>query len=214
MSDNCKALHRWANQRKEFAFPFDENEIPLNGIYLLFEKGESAHGVKRIVRVGTHTGKDQLRSRLWQHFVNENKDRSIFRKNIGRALLTQAKDPFLHQWELDLTTKAAKEKHAVLIDFAKQKHVEQHVTRTLQDCFSFIVFSVDEPGQRKMLESKLISTLSLCDECLPSPQWLGLRSPKAKIRESGLWLEQELYKEPLTDAELQELMRRTGFEPA
>ena len=214
MSDTCQQLHSWANKLNEFTFPFDEKAIPLNGIYLLFEKGELAHGAKRIVRVGTHTGKDQLRSRLWQHFVNENKDRSIFRKNIGRALLTQTKDSFLQQWELDLTTKAAKEKHAAQIDFAKQKQIEQQVTRTLQDRFSFIVFQVDEPEQRKLTESKIISTLSLCDGCKPSSKWLGLNSPKPKIRESGLWLEQELYKTPLTELELKEIMRRAGFEPA
>jgi len=33
-------------------------------------------------------------SRLLQHFVMENKDRSIFRKNIGRALLARAGDPY------------------------------------------------------------------------------------------------------------------------
>jgi len=30
-----------------------------------------------IVRVGTHKGDRQLRSRMLQHFVNENKDRSF-----------------------------------------------------------------------------------------------------------------------------------------
>ena len=47
------------------------------------------------------------------------------------------------------------------------------------------------------LQSRIISTVSLCDECRPSEKWLGLYSPKAKIRESGLWLVNELYKVPL-----------------
>jgi hypothetical protein len=54
--------------------PFDDSPIPLNGIYILFEDGEIAHGTNRIVRIGTHTGKDQLFSRLKQHFIQENKD--------------------------------------------------------------------------------------------------------------------------------------------
>jgi hypothetical protein len=62
----------------------------------------------RIVRIGTHTGANQLCSRLKQHFLNEMKDRSIFRKNIGRCLLKQANDPFLEFWELDLTSHAAR----------------------------------------------------------------------------------------------------------
>ena len=95
----CEALHEWANSLPALRFPFDEHAIPLNGIYILFEQGEVAHGAKRIVRVGTHTGANQLRSRLRQHFLVENKDRSIFRKNIGRALLHRDHDPFLETWD-------------------------------------------------------------------------------------------------------------------
>ncbi|WP_448384714.1 hypothetical protein [Desulfosoma sp.] len=58
--------------------PFDTHQIPENSIHSLFEDGESAHGVERIVRVGAHTGANQWPSRLKQHFVQENKDRSIY----------------------------------------------------------------------------------------------------------------------------------------
>ena len=82
-------LHQLFNQQKRFSFPFQEkkDEIPSNGIYIIFEKGETFHGMDRIIRVGTHTGENQLFSRLNQHFLKENKNRSIFRKNIGRSLL-------------------------------------------------------------------------------------------------------------------------------
>ena len=122
-----------------FSFPFDEKLIPTDGIYILFEKEEKAHGGERIVRVGTHTGESQLRSRLKQHFVTENKDRSIFRKNIGRALLSKTKDPYLDVWELDFTTRAAKAKSGKLIDGQKQREIEREVTKYLQDNFFFIV---------------------------------------------------------------------------
>ena len=95
MSKNCHTIHQWFNGMKKHSFPFNEQEIPLNGIYILFEKGEFAHSTNRIVRIGTHTGNNQLRSRLFQHFLNENKDRSIFRKNIGRALLNKDEFVFL-----------------------------------------------------------------------------------------------------------------------
>jgi len=88
-----------------FSYPFELDKIPQNGIYFLFEKGEIAHGYRRIVRVGTHTGENQLRNRLSQHFFNENKDRSIFRKNVGRAILSKNCDPYLSVWELDFTTR-------------------------------------------------------------------------------------------------------------
>ena len=206
MSKNCKTIHQHFNNLKIFEFPFNENEIPLNGIYILFEKGETAHGARRIVRVGTHTGKDQLRSRLKQHFITENKDRSIFRKNIGRCILNKQNDPFLDKWELDLTTKKAKDKYLDSIDLNKQAAIEKKVSKYIQDNFTFAVIRVDDSKERLNLESKIISTVSLCDECKSSKNWLGIYSPKEKIRESGLWLVNELYKEPLSDKDIEKIM--------
>ena len=144
----CVALHHLFNRLERFTFPFAVSEIPRNGIYILFEAGEQAHGVDRIVRVGTHTGGGQLRSRLQQHFVRENKDRSVFRKNIGRALLNRAGDPFLEQWNWDLTTRKAKETYGHLVDWGKQKELERQVTACIQERFSFVVFEVMEKAQR------------------------------------------------------------------
>ena len=213
MSKNCHTIHQWFNGMKKHSFPFNEQEIPKNGIYILFEKGEFAHSTNRIVRIGTHTGNNQLRSHLFQHFLNENKDRSIFRKNIGRALLNKDKDQFLKQWELDLTTKNAKEQYSNSVDFKKQKEVEKKVTKYIQDNFSFVVFQIDDKEKRLEIESRIISTVSLCDECKPSENWLGLFSPKEKIRKSGLWLVNELWKTPLSDKdmiELKYLLKKVG----
>lgn len=210
MNENCKKIHELFNRLKRFSFPFNENEIPENGIYALFEKNEKAHGEDRIVRVGTHTGDNQLRSRLFQHFINENKDRSIFRKNIGRALLSKNKDNFIGQWEIDLTTKQAKDRFMDKVDIKKLKEIEKQVSKYIQENFSFIVFRADEKEERLKIESKIISTLSLCEECKPSQNWLGLFSPKEKIRDSGLWLVNELYKEPLSDKELDDLKNMLG----
>jgi hypothetical protein len=132
------------------------------------KKERGAHGADRIVRVGTHTGQNQLRSRLHQHFLAENKDRSIFRKNVGRALLSRDHDPFLPSWELDFTTRAMKEKH-VGVDLDRQRTVERAVSEYIQKHFSFVVVRFDQKDERLMLESKMISTVSLCDECSPSP---------------------------------------------
>lgn len=208
MSEICSNLYILFNSMKRYNFPFDEKDIPKNGIYILFEKGEKAHGVDRIVRIGTHTGKNQLRSRLQQHFINENKDRSIFRKNIGRALLNKARDPFLESWELDLTTKENKDKFSPQIDFNKQKQIEKQVTKYIQENFSFVVFEVDDKDERLSLESKIISTVSSCKDCKASENWLGKYSPKEKIRESGLWLVNELYKTPLIEEEFLNLKNK------
>ncbi len=203
--NNCFQFHKWINTLPRLRFPFDENKIPLNGIYILFEKGELAHNTDRIVRIGTHTGINQLRSRLKQHFLVENKDRSIFRKNIGRALLNKNHDDFIIQWELDLTTRVAKNKYSLKIDFNKQKAIEKEVTKYIQNNFSFVVLPVQDKEERLSLESKIISTISLCKECGPSKHWLGSYSPKEKIRKSGLWLVNELYKHPLLEEDFKKL---------
>ncbi|WP_083499359.1 hypothetical protein [Thioalkalivibrio nitratireducens] len=196
MSKECEAIHVLARKLERHNFPFSESHIPVNGIYILFEKGEHGHGGERIVRIGTHTGEKQLRSRLKQHFLNENKDRSIFRKHIGRSLLNQSNDPFLEFWELDLTTRKAKDKYAHLIDFEYQKSIEFRVSQHIQSNFSFCVFEVNDKTERLEMESKIISTVSWCKNCGPSENWLGNYSPKQKIAESGLWLVNELYKTP------------------
>lgn len=205
MSSICAEIHRLFNQLPRHTFPFDIESIPKNGIYILFEKGETGHGVDRIVRVGTHNGKNQLRPRLKQHYFNSNKDRSIFRKNIGRSLLNKRKDPFLEYWNKDLTTRKAKEQYAGIIDFQYQARIEDQVSQYIREYFSFVVFEVEEKKDRLDFESKIISTVSWCDECQSSEKWLGKSSPKEKIVESGLWLVNQLYKEPLRNSDYRKL---------
>lgn len=198
----CEQLHLICSQLPKFRFPFERSCIPRNGIYILFERGENGHSCERIVRVGTHTGRNQLPSRLQQHFLKENKDRSIFRKNIGRAMLVRDKDPFLTAWEHDLTSRSARTAYSSTLDLVKLKEVEKWVSAYIQSNFSFAVIEIPNKEERLRLESKIISTVSLCDECGPSGNWLGLKSPKEKICKSGLWLVNELYKEPLGEFDL------------
>jgi len=206
MSKICKELHKLFNSLKRFTFPFDDSQIYINGIYILFENGEAGHSLDRIVRIGTHTGDSQLRSRLKQHFILENKDRSIFRKNIGRAILNKRKDPYLKIWEFDLTTKNNREKFTHLVNKEYQSQVENEVSKYIQDNFSFCLFKVADKDKRKEIESKLISTISLCNGCEPSKNWLGRYSTKDKIRVSGLWQVNELYKVPISKANYIELI--------
>ncbi|MEQ8156515.1 MAG: hypothetical protein ABRQ25_16820, partial [Clostridiaceae bacterium] len=110
MSEACCKLHKLLRNLERFRFPFDKKSIPKNGIYILFEKNEYGHDGDRIVRIGTHTGENQLPSRLEQHFVKENKDRSIFRKNIGRCILRKRNDEYIKIWELKATSREDKAK--------------------------------------------------------------------------------------------------------
>ena len=77
----------------------------------------------------------------------------------------------------------------------------------MQENFRFIVFEVKDKDKRLEWESKIISTVSLCDECNPSPEWLGRYSPQLKIRQSGLWMVNELYKQPLSESEYEEFKK-------
>lgn len=121
-------------------------------------------------------------------------------------MLNKRKDLYLDTWEIDLTTKDAREKFGSLIDIQKQKEIEKEVTKYIQDNFSFIVLEINDKNKRLEIESKIISTISNCKICKPSQTWLGLFSPKDKIRESGLWLVNELYKSPLNSNEVNELI--------
>lgn len=193
----------------ETCWPFALNDLPRNGIYFFHETGETwghGGGFPRVVRVGTHR-EGNFASRMADHFVtNERKmdfnanqaapkDRSIFRKNLGRAILNREKDPYLAVWEIDFTTRAARETQRHLRDLEKERTIEHKVTKVLRERFSFRWIKMD--GQERRMgtggfESALIGTLSTCGKCSPSGTWLGRYSPKPKISQSGLWLEQHL----------------------
>jgi hypothetical protein len=168
----------------------------------MFEKEEAGHGGDRIVRIGTHTGANKLESRLNEHFVNENKDRSIFRKNIGRCFLNQDQDPYARIWEIDFTSHAAATSNH-LRNRQYELSIEKRITEYMQTKFSFSVIPVQERETRLVLESGLIATVAQCGVCTSSPKWLGRFSSKPKIVESGLWQVQHLNGMPLCEKEVE-----------
>ena len=203
-------LHQLFNEQKRYTFPFLEfiNEIPKNGIYLIFERGEIYNGLDRIVRVGTHTGMNQLRARLNQHFLNENKNRSIFRKNIGRCFLNKENDPYLNLWELDITSRVEKEKNLRFLDLDFEKQMEKRISSYVQSNLSFCVLQIDVKEERLVWERKIVSTLAKAFDIKISENWLGNYSPKEKIKTCGLWQVNELNKDILTESELGELKQK------
>jgi hypothetical protein len=203
-----KELHNLFNNLERFTYPFDDksNLIPKNGIYIKFEKGELYNGLDRIIRIGTHTGENNLQNRLIEHFETENKNRSIFRKNIGRAILNREKNPYLEYWELDTTSKVDKEKNLKLINFEFESKLENEVSNYIKSNFSFCVFKVETEEKRLFWESKIISTIAQA-KIKPSENWLGNHSTKKLIQESGLWQIQGFKKPKLTDTELDELKK-------
>lgn len=75
--------------------------------------------------------------RLNEHLFTPNKDRSIFRKHVGRCLLVQRNDLFLKFWEIDLPTKEQREKSGHLVDKKYLADVERDVSRYINEncCF-------------------------------------------------------------------------------
>ena len=140
----------------------------------------------RVVRVGSHTGANNLPNRLMEHMTKK-KDRSIFRKNIGRALLNQAGDPFLKQWNWDLTKRKDRVRFGPLLDVARQEAVELKVSRHIEGNFTFAFVRIDDKTERLNFEKHAIATVAQCSHCGPSEPWLGNFSPVDPIRESGLW---------------------------
>ncbi len=203
MNDACRILHEWANGLPKFSHGYSVDKLPKNGIYIVFEKGEIAHNADRIVRVGTHTGQNNLGKRIFEHLYKPNKDRSVFRKHIGRCLL--ADNPFLEQWNLDSTTKVNREKYINIIDFEKQKETEEEVTQYIADNLSFVVFEVTDKSERLRLEEALLSTITACKRCFPSKSWLGLKHQNPRIRQ-GLWNIQGLNKGILSTNEMKSLL--------
>jgi hypothetical protein len=167
MTDACHYLHeslsrlpRWKRE--------DLSLVPKNGIYVLFENGEEGHGGERIVRVGTHRGQNNLPGRIREHLYKANKDRSIFRKHVGRCLLAKAADPFLAQWEIDLTSKESRAANEHKVDKVRLQEVEAEVTRYMVENFSFAVLRFDTEANRHEYEEALLSTIYHCPYCGPS----------------------------------------------
>ncbi|MEM3786627.1 MAG: hypothetical protein QXZ59_04520 [Nitrososphaeria archaeon] len=217
-------MHEQLEQLPMIKYPFKLEILPENGIYFFYEDGELwGHGGEklRIVRVGTHRD-GNFRSRIKEHFLLDQawmnfdrdkpkpSDRSIFRKNIGRALLNRDKDEYLKIWEIDFMTRRNKEKYGAIRNIDKEKKIEEEITRILREKFSFRFIALDPKIERmgsKGLESSLIGTLASCKLCKPSVNWLGNYSPVQKIMESGLWLVQHLKSKPIDEKDKEIILK-------
>ena len=216
MSEKCRWLHKLLESLPMIRYPFDIEKLPSNGIYFFYEERETwGHGADqpRIVRIGT-SGRGNLRSRISEHFLlnekkmkfdyNESKpsDRSIFRKNIGRALLNRESDPYLEMWNKNFTRRRKRERFGHLRGIDKERGVEARVTALLRTGFSFRFVMVEAQELKKRLEACLIGTVAQCELCRPSADWLGQHSPKDKIGSSGLWQIQHLLHDGIEEGEM------------
>jgi len=180
------------------------DDIPFdNGIYIVYERGETYRGLPRVVRVGTHTAQGRLRQRLMDHFFREDRNASIFRRNIGKALLNRNHDPYLEIWSLDTSRLPNRNRD----NPRTQAQVERDVSAYMRRNLSFSVIPVEAANERLRLESAIIATLHQAVDFAPSDGWLGHYSPEPEIRESGLWQVLGLDANPLTAEESLQLAR-------
>ena len=170
---------------------------PERGVYFFFEDGEfrEDQNTLRVVRVGTHaitaTSKTTLWSRLHTHRghsdLGGNHRGSIFRKRIGEALwkVKQHPDDRTRTWGFRSSATGP----VRLAEIPLEREVSAYIGQ-----MPFLWVNVpDAPSRtsdRAYLELNSIALLS--DFERPSidprsPNWLGLRSRKRTIQESGLW---------------------------
>jgi hypothetical protein len=212
INEKCNRIHQLFNNMKPHHF--EKSEISRlgfnNGVYIIFEEGETAHGGKRIVRVGTHRESGNLQKRLNKH--RQNSGGSIFRRKVGCAILNKFNpdDPDLRLWF---------DKKYKLIDSKKLLEIRKAVTKHIVDKTTFVAFYVkgtnkEEKGTQ-FWEAKIIATIAKCNECSPSENWLGNYLPGQfgefkQAKTLGLWLSDEANSQPLYDDELEELDREPG----
>lgn len=200
----CNQLHSIFNGAKQYNYE-QINQIPFNnGIYIMFEKNEYYGEMHRIVRIGTHTSQNRLKQRLKDHFISENKDGSIFRKNIGKALLNSENNPYLKVWNLD----SRKPEYIKYVNYETQKEIENQVTEYLQNNITFTAFRVDDAACRLRIENGIIASLNKQNDFGPNVNWLGNFSTEIEIRQSGMWLKRGLDDIPLSQNELEVIVNQ------
>jgi hypothetical protein len=190
-----------------------------NGVYIVFEEGEKAHGGNRIVRVGTTTGdRTILADRLLEHYEDEG--RSIFRNHIAVCLLKKNGDPY-NLMGLFLESKIYRNKWKKTANNEELKAFQvfdKTVSSYIRENCSFFAFPVSKES-RRFWETRIISTVYSCPDCKASENWLGIAlrsvSPSREIIcRSGLWNVQGVNnKNVLTDdelAELEKIVKRSG----
>jgi hypothetical protein len=181
---------------------------PSRGVYFFFEPGEfrihSGNGM-RVVRVGTHALTASSRSTLWGRLSQHrgvgrdgggNHRGSIFRLLVGQALLRHSGETTgLPSWGMGSDPgKAARELGTAREAVKEQEHSHEVAVSRHIRAMPFLWLAIEDapgPGSvRGLIERNAIGLLSnYRKEPLdaPSSTWLGHKSGRERVRESGLW---------------------------
>ena len=202
--EKCLKLHEFFNGLPRYRYPFEHENLPANGVYVLFENGERYHNLDRIVLVGTNESDGRLRTRLNEHFSIRN--RSCFRRKIGCALLNRDNDDFCERWN-DLT----RLRRFQFLECPEEERnrvdeINNRVTEVIRVNFSFAVFilepDLDTVENRMDIKQKMIATLAQSNDFVSSENWMGRCSPTPEVQNCGLWLVNFINGEILSDDEM------------
>lgn len=193
---DCKELHeRLRRAGARFIYPgvqdnscdrricSDFTKIPKNGVYIMFENGETAHPCdynERIVRIGINEQQDRLPRRVKSHY-NGTVRTSVFRKHLRAAIA---------------------ERDGIAVD----KVTEQQISDYIRKNITFVVIEVNDKKKREELEKALIATVAQCPECKASDKWLGKYCAAPKIRNGKLWNVKYLNSKTRLTSELSQLI--------
>ena len=169
---------------------------PRRGVYFFMESGESRSDTgagQRVTQVGTHALKSGSRSTLWgrlsQHRGSAvsgggNHRGSIFRLIVGAALMERDGRSCSTWGRGSSAPKEVRE---------RERPLERAVSAALGGMSCLWLAVEDDAGPNSLrgyIERNAIALLSnYRREPLdsPSPDWLGRRSDRERVRRSGLW---------------------------
>ncbi len=208
VDDRAAIIHDTVQRMPRYSWKnIDDIEFE-NGIYLIFETGETNKGTDRIVRVGTHRADNRLKRRLRDHYLVKNKDGSIFRKNIGLAMLNKNQDEFLDVWRLNTSNPEIKKENIDRLNPAYKEEIEERVSDYLKNNTEFVCIEVNSEKERLRIEEGLLTILCGNEKFKASDDWLGNYHPDSEIRESYLWNKQGLNGKPLFLDEVRVLAKK------
>ncbi len=184
--------------------PFDQlakAHLPEKGLYLFFEPGENRREsiIPRVTRVGTHGVSLGSKSTLWHRLKTHlgtqsggNHRSSIFRLHVGAALI--AKNNFVcDSWGIGQVADRQTVDQEQAVEMAVSSYMRQ-----LHVGWLSIPDDSSSKSDRAVLEASIIGFLSGKQAPLdpPSPDWLGLYSPKETIKSSGMWNLKAMHSNP------------------
>lgn len=164
------------------------SDVPLNGIYFVFEKGElitiDRLDVDRVVRIGSHRKPGRLQKRIRNHYGRlkrywGNSGGSVFRELVGEALISRngGDEVAKNNW----------------LSSHFPEDTEELISKYFEEHYTFKCIMVHSDSIRCKMESFLISLFANYSNARPSDKWLGNYSYSHRVRQIGMWNRQDTY---------------------